>query len=126
MSDLKKCKTQRNFVLLSDCDGVQIQFIIKVNENIYIFISALIKQCYGDYGCFAITNEWISLSRPISVLPQAPKAINVKFCLYTPESLTDCQVIHWTRSDYQVRHGQIITPVPEIPYYCDSLVLLEV
>ncbi|XP_043213060.1 uncharacterized protein LOC122377168, partial [Amphibalanus amphitrite] len=54
--------------------------------------TALIKQCYGVYGCFAITNEWISLSRPISVLPQSPKTLNVKFCLFTPENPTECQV----------------------------------
>ncbi|XP_043197105.1 pancreatic triacylglycerol lipase-like isoform X1 [Amphibalanus amphitrite] len=53
--------------------------------------TALIKQCYGVYGCFAITNEWISLSRPISVLPQSPKTLNVKFCLFTPENPTECQ-----------------------------------
>ncbi|XP_037078473.1 LOW QUALITY PROTEIN: pancreatic triacylglycerol lipase-like [Pollicipes pollicipes] len=53
--------------------------------------TALVKKCYGIYGCFAITKEWISLSRPISVLPQSPKAINVKFCLYTTNNPTECE-----------------------------------
>ncbi|XP_023215504.1 inactive pancreatic lipase-related protein 1-like [Centruroides sculpturatus] len=47
---------------------------------------ALLKRCYGEWGCFSIGEPFLSIYRPVNLFPMHPDILDVKFFLKTRDN----------------------------------------
>ena len=51
-------------------------------------------KCFGnmtEWGCYSLAEPWTSEARPISLYPEDPEVLDIRYCLYTRRNKT-CQV----------------------------------